>query len=213
MLARKLTKKRDKKTKEDALIVDRLLDLGNVPLKFRSCTLSEIPDTCKYKAPIDDWIDNVKEYVEDGKWLVMTGGFGTGKTAAAAIILKEVVLHDGSAFMLTQNELVDYKLNSDHAPFGHYSLEQIVHEANMLLLDDIGSGRNKEIVCELLEWVCVTRYNNNRSLILTSNLEFDKDKIQEFLTGKVLSMAVEKARLVKVSEVNWREKLKEQKGK
>jgi len=207
MLGRVLTKGRDRKTKEDALLVNRLLDLGNVPLKFRGCSIEQIPDTCMYREIVQEWADNIKKYVDAGRWLFMNGPFGTGKTGAGAIILKEVLLHDGSAFMITQNELVDYKLNSDHVPFGQYSLEQVIRDANILLLDDIGSGRNKEVVVELLEWVCSTRYNNDRSLIITTNLDPEGDEIKEFLTGKVISMTVEKAMFVDVSEYNWREAL------
>jgi len=211
MLARELTKARDRKTKEDARLVNRLLDLGNVPLKFRSCTADQIPDRCGYKRVIEEWMENIKHHVDSGDWLLMNGPVGTGKTGAAAIILKEVLLHDGSAFMLTQNELVDYKFNSDHVPFGQYSLDEVVRDSNMLLLDDVGSSRNKEHVVELMEWVATTRYNNDRSLIITTNLDPEKAEIKEFLTLKVLSMAMEKALFVSVDKYDWRKALRDEK--
>jgi DNA replication protein DnaC len=211
MLTREMTKARDKKTKEDARLVGRLLDLGNVPLKFRDCSVDLVPEQCDYRKVVLDWMDNIKEHVDAGDWLFMNGPVGTGKTGAAAIILKEVLLHDGSAFMLTQNELVDYRFNSDHVPFGQYSLDEVVRDSNMLLLDDIGSSRNKEHIVELLEWVFTTRYNNDRSLIVTTNLDPEKEEIKEFLTTKVLSMAMEKAMFVDVSEYDWREAIRDSK--
>ena len=186
------------------IVLDKLFDVGNIPPKFRRCTPKQVPDNVSYKSMLEDWTKNIKKYVDAGKWLIMYGPFGTGKTATAAMILRQVLLHNGSAFMMDQNELVDYKLNSANVSFGSFALEDVVKNSNILMLDDVGSGRDKDIVVELIEWVCVARYNHKKSLIITTNLDVYGSKIKQFFTGKVLSMFHEMGIILKMDEYEWR---------
>lgn len=185
-----------------------LFDLVNIPKKFRDDSVDKIPDECDYKELIQDWVDNVKKYVDEGKWLYLWGTFGTGKTSAAVIILREVLLHDGSAFMFTQNQLIDYRLRKDEALFDNYSLNQIVSESNIILLDDMGSQKPNDYIMESIEWLAMSRYNAGKSLIITSNLNPDGDKAKEYITGKVLSMSYELATIISMGEYNWRKESK-----
>jgi len=187
---------------------DKLFDVTNIGMRFRNCTVEEIPKDAKYKAIIEDWQKNIKEYVDKGKWLLLWGGFGTGKTAAASIILKEVLLRNGSAFMLNQDELVDYKLNSSDVSFGSFSLESVVKDSNILLLDDVGASRDKEIVRELIEWVCRSRYDSERSLIATTNLN-PSNELKKYFSGKVMSMFLEIGTVVEMNDTKWRQELRD----
>ena len=190
------------------VVLDKLFDVGNIPPKFRGCTVDQVPDECEYKKLLQSWVRNIKRYVDAGKWLIMYGPFGTGKSATAAIILREVLLHNGSAFMLDQSELVDYKLNSNHVPFGSFALEDVVKNSNILLLDDVGSGRDKDIVVELIEWLCVSRYNHKKSLIVTTNLDVYGPKIGQFFTGKVMSLFEEMGTIIDMNDYEWRVEIK-----
>lgn len=203
MLNRRIYKERYKDR-----ISTLLFDLVNIPKKFRDATVDDIPDKCDYKELLADWVENIKEYVDEGKWLYLWGGFGTGKTAASTIVLREVLLHDGSAFMFTQNQLIDYRLRKDEALFDNYSLTQIVSESNIILLDDMGSQKPNDYIMESIEWLAMNRYNAGKSLIITSNLNPDGDKAKEYITGKVLSMSYELATIISMGDYNWRKESK-----
>lgn len=184
-----------------------LFDLLNIPQKFRSADVDRIPDECDYKELVKTWIKNIKKYVDDGRWLYLWGTFGTGKTASACILLREVLLHDGSAFMLNQSQLIDYRIRKDEIVFDNYSFNQIITQSNIILLDDIGSQKPSDYVMESIEWLAMNRYNAGKSLIITSNLDPNGKKIKEFVTGKVLSMFFELATIKAMGEYNWRERL------
>ena len=201
MLSRRLYEERFKEK-----VPPILFDVGNIPKKFREANLEDIPDECTYKKVINDWSKNIKKYLDEGRWLFMWGTFGTGKTAAANILLRETLLHDGSAFMMTQSQLIDYRINGENGKFGSFSLEQVIVQSNILLLDDIGSSKPNDFTMDCIEWLSVSRYNAGKSLILTTNLDPDGTKRKDFITGKVLSMCNELATIVHMSEYNWRNK-------
>lgn len=200
MLSRRLYEERSREK-----VPHILFDVGNIPKKFRDCSIDAIPKECSYKKIIKGWAKNIKKYVDEGRWLFLWGTFGTGKTAAANILLRETLLHDGSAFMMTQTQLVDYRINGDTGKFGSFNLDQVATQANIVLLDDVGNTKPNDFTMESIEWLAVNRYNAGKSLIITTNLDpFGKKKV-DFITGKVLSMCQELAIFVQMSEHNWRE--------
>jgi len=183
-----------------------LFDVGNIPKKFRDASLEAIPKECAYRKVIKDWVKNIKKYTDEGRWLFMWGTYGTGKTAAANILLRETLLHDGSAFMLTQSQLLDYRINGERGKFGSFTLDQVASQSNLLLLDDVGATKANDYTMESLEWLAVNRYNAGKSLIITTNLDPDGKKKADFITGKVMSMCFELSTMMHMGKYNWREK-------
>lgn len=199
MLDRKLYEERSREK-----VPPILFDVGNVPKKFRDATVDAIPNECSYKKTIKDWVKNVKKNVDEGRWLLLWGTFGTGKTAAANILLREVLLHDGSAFMMTQSQLLDYRINGENGKFGSFTLDQVATQSNLVLLDDVGNTKSNDFTLESIEWLAVNRYNTGKSLIITTNLDPNGKKIKDFVTGKVLSMCYELSTIVELAGHNWR---------
>ncbi|MHB0923773.1 MAG: ATP-binding protein [Bellilinea sp.] len=104
-------------------------------------------------------------------WLLMMGGYGTGKTHLAAAIANQVVELGGPTLFLTVPDLLDwlrFSFESDES-----SLEQRLEEIrsiNLLVLDDLGTQNATPWAEEKLYQIINHRYVNKLPMVVTTNL-------------------------------------------
>ena len=106
------------------------------------------------------------------------GPFGVGKTHLAVGILKAVMRKSGGrGFFFETPELLrqvrhTYNTKVDETEMG---ILKPVLEADILVLDDLGTEKTSEWVQETLGLVVNSRYNTRRPTIITSNLHDPQD--------------------------------------
>ncbi len=108
----------------------------------------------------------------DGAGLLLVGGIGTGKTHLAVGILKELIAATGSSCLFCDyRELLKQIQNSynDSVQATELQVLRPVFEAEVLLLDELGAVKPSEWVWDTVSLILNTRYNDNRTTIITTN--------------------------------------------
>src|SRR5690242_11237123 len=113
------------------------------------------------------------------KGLLIIGKIGTGKTHLAVGILKELILNRGiPCLFYDYRELLKEIQNSYNATVQTTELDVLrpVFETDVLVLDELGAVKPTEWVWDTVSLILNTRYNDNRTTIITTNYPDDPAK-------------------------------------
>jgi len=108
------------------------------------------------------------------KGLLIIGKIGTGKTHLAVGIIKELILNRGvSCLFYDYRELLKQIQNSYNSTVQTTELDVLrpVFETDVLVLDELGAVKPTEWVWDTVSLILNTRYNDNRTTIITTNFE------------------------------------------
>jgi DNA replication protein DnaC len=108
----------------------------------------------------------------DGTGLLIIGKIGVGKTHLAVGIMKELILNRGvGCLFYDYRELLKEIQNSYNASVQATELDVLrpVFEAEVLVLDELGAVKPTEWVWDTVSLILNTRYNDNRTTIITTN--------------------------------------------
>src|ERR1700691_1894135 len=164
----------------------------------------------------------------DGRGLLLVGGIGTGKTHLAVGILKELIASRGSACMFCDyRELLKQIQNSYNDSVKATELQglQPVFEADVLLLDELGAVKPSEWVWDTVSLILNTRYNDNRTTIITTNFADEpaagvskslsparaasrEETLGDRIGERMRSRLQEMCRIVKMNGPDFRQKFK-----
>jgi DNA replication protein DnaC len=155
-----------------------LIAAARVPKRYEHCELSEFttdfPGADRSIALAHITASRfVQEFdPREGKGLLLVGGIGTGKTHLAVGILKELIATRGcSCLFCDYRELLKQIQNSYNDSVQATELEVLrpVFEAEVLALDELGAVKPSEWVWDTVSLILNTRYNDNRTTIITTN--------------------------------------------
>ena len=101
-----------------------------------------------------------------------TGDFGTGKTTLAMLISKTAMERDHTVAIYSLPRLLTMLRETfrDDSPHSLSQLMDKLCSVDLLHIDDVGAEQTTSWVLEQLYTVVNTRYEDERSLILTTNL-------------------------------------------
>ena len=152
------------------------------------------------------YVDNFDKLKPFGKGLLLYGDCGTGKTYAAACIVNALI-DQGIPCLMTNfsrviNTLWSIEKKQEYIDaFNQYSL---------LVLDDLGAGRQSEYVAEQVFNVIDGRYRAKLPLIVTTNLSL-REMTAPGANKRIYERLLERCHPVEVSgESRRRKKLKEE---
>lgn len=155
-----------------------LIASARIPKRYEHCELSEFttdfPGADRSIALAHITASRfVQEFdPREGKGLLLVGGIGTGKTHLAVGILKELIaVRSCSCLFCDYRELLKQIQNSYNDSVQATELEVLrpVFEAEVLALDELGAVKPSEWVWDTVSLILNTRYNDNRTTIITTN--------------------------------------------
>lgn len=143
-----------------------------------------------------------RDTASNGRWLVLGGVRGCGKTHLATAILLQVLQSGQPGRFWLVSELMA-KLRSGHSDGSHDSLLDSVKSVTCLVLDDFG-GKQKttEAVFDYLFQLVDYRYRNNLQTVFTTNFVTPRELIDSTDIGiaPVISRIYERGNWVSISK-------------
>jgi len=158
---------------------ESLLASARIPKRYEHCELSnfEFDGPHRHLAPARMAACKfVEEYPLDNTGLLLIGSIGVGKTHLAVGIIKELILSKGiPSLFYDYRELLKEIQNSYNHSVKATELEVLrpVFETEVLVLDELGAVKPTEWVWDTVSLILNTRYNDNRTTIITTNYPDD----------------------------------------
>src|ERR1700722_7541044 len=130
------------------------------------------------------FVADIDANIDAGRSLWLTGGVGTGKTALAMIVSKAAIDAGRSVAVYSCPRLLSVIRESIDG-VGVLDFLDRLAGADLLHIDDLGAEHRTDWVLEQLYTIITTRYEDQRSTLVTSNL--DPDKLAEQLGERIVS--------------------------
>lgn len=152
-----------------------LLAAARIPKRYELQELSNFEFDGLYRSLAPAWTaacNFVEEYPLNKSGLLLIGTIGVGKTHLAVGIVKELIRSKGIACLFYDyRELLKLIQNSynDSVKTTELDVLRPVFETEVLVLDELGAVRPTEWVWDTVSLILNTRYNDNRTTIITTN--------------------------------------------
>ncbi len=175
-----------------------LLTAARIPRRYEHCELSNFEFDGPYRSLAPARMAAckfVEEYPLDKTGLLIIGTIGVGKTHLAVGMIKELIVGKGIACLFYDyRELLKQIQNSynDSVKTTELDVLRPVFETEVLVLDELGAVRPTEWVWDTVSLILNTRYNDNRTTIITTN--YPNLAERDRLNGNVSSRSSEAAK-------------------
>jgi DNA replication protein DnaC len=154
-----------------------LMKAARIPARYEHCELSEFDTQFDGAHPsLQKALLGARRFLEDypvdRTGLVLTGPVGTGKTHLAVGIMKELIRTKQIDCKFYEYRDLLKEIQNSYDPSVSSSENSIlkpVFECEILVIDEIGAMRSTEWVEEMVGFVLNTRYNDQKTVVLTTN--------------------------------------------
>jgi DNA replication protein DnaC len=164
-----------------------------IPRRFRDVSFDRPPvteieptivgATRRFAKAIDDRLDA-------GRGLWFMGPPGTGKTTLAMLVSKAASDAGRSVAIYSLPRLLNEIRDTHRADRSHISLLDRLTRVDLLHIDDVGAERSTDWVLEELYSIVNGRYEERRSMVITTNI-LDRDALCEQVTPRTVSRLTE----------------------
>jgi DNA replication protein DnaC len=154
---------------------------GRIPRRYREVSLEREPLISIERAnphvvrEVRQYMRTISEQLDAGRGLWFTGDPGTGKTTLAMLISKAAMEADHTVAIYSLPRLLA-QLRETYQEKARYSLNDLIDRlsaVDLLHVDDVGAEKTSEWVLEQLYAIVNARYEEERSIVITTNLERD----------------------------------------
>ena len=165
---------------------------ARLPQRYRDVAFDRFPVT-EMPAPV---VAEVRRFTRDidrmldegrGKWFM--GDVGTGKTTLAMLISKAALAAGRTCAIYSLPRLLNVLRDTIGSEDGTLDLLDRLATVDLLHLDDLGAENTSEWVLEQLYSIVNTRYEDERSLVITTNL--DPEQLADQIGARTVSRIVE----------------------
>jgi len=138
------------------------------------------------------YVDQIEDAIERGRGLWFYGDVGTGKTSLAMLVSKTALEEGHSVAIYSVPRLlaeIKQTFDRDHTD-SYMQLFRRLCAVDLLHLDDLGAERTTEWVLEQLYAIVNERWQDGRSIVVTTNLQ-SLDELREQLGARTVSRLTE----------------------
>ena len=166
-----------------------------IPPKFRGVSFDRPPMTeiePMVVRVVRTWVDNLEENIEAGRGLWLTGDTGTGKTTLAMLVSKAALQANRSVAIYSLPKLLArIRRTYDSEPGGdsYLAFFERLTSVDLLHIDDLGAEKRSDWVLEQLYALVNERYEGQRSMLITTNL--DQERLEEQIGPRTVSRLTE----------------------
>ena len=165
-----------------------------IPKRFRGVSFDRKPirdlDPIRLQS-VRAFVARIDEQLDAGRGLWFTGDVGTGKTSLAMLVSQAAERSGRSvAVYSVPTLLAEIKSTYDREAGDSYlSLFRKLCSVDLLHLDDLGAEKRTDWVLEQLYSIVNERWQNQRSIVATTNL--NRDQLREEIGWRTVSRLVE----------------------
>jgi len=171
-----------------------------IPRKFQGVSFDRPPvsdmahDLASREAvkAVKNFVDDLPENLQLGRGLWLSGDTGTGKTSLAMLVSKEAMARGRSVAIYSLPKLLArIRRTYDSEPGGesYLSFFEQLTSVDLLQIDDVGAEKSSEWVLEQLYSIVNERYEAERSVVVTTNL--DEHSLLEQIGERTVSRLLE----------------------
>ena len=197
------------------------LRAAQIPRRYDHCTLDSFelhhPSHAEAAAIVRDWFDL---WPGAGHGLLLLGRPGRGKTHLAVAVARALLEEKGARVVFIEQRDLLKSLQGTFEEGAETRQSEVLRpilEADLTVLDDLGAGRTTAWARDVLHDLIVHRYNHDRPLVMTSNLEVGSEarggggatlSLRDRLGDALMSRLYEMCRIVQVGGQDYREGVK-----
>lgn len=137
-----------------------------------------------------DFTNSIDEQLDAGHGLWFMGPVGTGKTTLAMLVSKAALGAGRSVAIYSLPRLLNEIRDTHRAERSHIDLLDRLTAVDLLHVDDVGAERKNEWVLEELYSIVNSRYEEQRSIVITTNID-DHDALCEQIGARTVSRLTE----------------------
>jgi DNA replication protein DnaC len=168
---------------------------GVIPRKYRGVSFDRPPVT-EIAAPVTTavkrYVGRIDEQLDAGRGLWFVGSVGTGKTTLAMLVARHAIEAGRSVAIYSLPRLLAQIRTTfdDDRSNSYVELLDRLTAVDLLQIDDVGAEKTSPWVLEQLYAIVNARYEDERSIVITTNLERDAlaDQINERTVSRLEEM-------------------------
>ena len=156
----------------------KLLEQARIPRRYEHCELSNFEIMNGHSPSLSSALMAAQRFVAgypvEKAGLLIIGPIGVGKTHLSVGILKELVVGKGiPCLFYDYRELLKEIQNSYNATVAVTEMQVLrpIFDTEILVLDELGAVKPSEWVWDTVSHILNTRYNDERTTIITTNFK------------------------------------------
>ena len=134
--------------------------------------------------------DRIDVQLDRGHGLWLMGPVGTGKTTLAMLVSQAALKAGRSVAIYSLPRLLNEIRDTHRTERSHVDLLDRLTAVDLLHIDDVGAERTTDWVLEELYSVVNARYEDERSMVITTNI-LDREALCEQITERTVSRLTE----------------------
>jgi DNA replication protein DnaC len=134
--------------------------------------------------------ESINENLDAGRGVWFMGPVGTGKTTLAMLVSKAALAAGRSVAIYSLPRLLNEIRETHRAERSHVDLLDRLTAVDLLHIDDVGAERTTDWVLEELYSIVNARYEDERSMVITTNIR-DRDELCTQISERTVSRLTE----------------------